>query len=307
MKNNNRIATINEVLGNGKFISITLPEGLAAGTVINLSIDNGNVTINDETTYNNISEKIASAGYIKNNHLYRRWVMAQMFKMLEWNPAWTDKSGYDGYLSTYGYKYQFRVLENEFNALAHMEKEHDPELAIRSSFWTDYVAIETMRDHIRRVNKYAYANTKRCHNTILYKVDGYYARESVLIDKLIILNDIVLRFKSARTYHDKLNCISEFKSKLCKLGNNTPLCPVWKDAFKGAGAYYTLQNLIRYHGVGIKFDGDFFMYANLAENILEQKRREYAGCGYKMFYFMKDVIKYNDFDFKKRMEEIYKK
>ena len=32
-----------------------------------------------------------------------------------------------------------------------------------------------------------------------------------------------------------------------KLPHETPQCKAWIDAYKGAGAFYTMQNLIRFH------------------------------------------------------------
>jgi hypothetical protein len=42
-------------------------------------------------------------------------------------------------------------------------------------------------------------------------------------------------------------------------------------------------------------------------NYLNGKLYEYKGEGWRMFALMKKVIKDNNFDFKKRMEEIYNK
>ena len=94
------------------------------------------------------------------------------------------------------------------------------------------------------------------------------------------------------------------KNAFKKLPWQTAKSSTWKSTFKGEGAYYTLQNLIRFHKFQI-FDSGHLYKGAKAEEILEQKRREYDGAGYKLFAFMKAQIEYNQFDFGKRMAEIY--
>ena len=50
---------------------------------------------------------------------------------------------------------------------------------------------------------------------------------------------------------DSYKCFMQFHKKLPK---DTPKCAAWKDAYKGAGSYYTLLNLVRFHGCGIYAD-----------------------------------------------------
>ena len=91
---------------------------------------------------------------------------------------------------------------------------------------------------------------------------------------------------------------------MVKLPYETSKCKSWKDAFKGAGAYYTLQNLIRFHGVRVIVGGQKSSLS-YSETLLEVKRREYDGEWWRLFAFMKKLIDDNKFDFNKRMKEIY--
>ena len=89
-----------------------------------------------------------------------------------------------------------------------------------------------------------------------------------------------------------------------KLPYDTPKSKVWIDAYKGAGAYYTLKNLVMFHSCGIITDGRA-VFGAAAVSVLNKRLREYKGEGWRMFALMKKVIADNNFNFKARMEEIY--
>ena len=80
------------------------------------------------------------------------------------------------------------------------------------------------------------------------------------------------------------------------------------DAFKGEGAYYTLKNLIMFHDCGVE---ELYLapmvYGKTAMNYVSHKLDTYQGEGWRMFALMKKVIADNNFDFTKRMSEIYNK
>ena len=74
-----------------QFFSITFNEGLKPGTKLTVSLtdpDSGKVTKHDFSSdlnklYNEVSDEITNNGYVNNSKLFRRWVMAQMFRMME--------------------------------------------------------------------------------------------------------------------------------------------------------------------------------------------------------------------------------
>ena len=74
----------------------------------------------------------------------------------------------------------------------------------------------------------------------------------------------------------------------------------WKNAFKGIGAYYTMQNLIRFHGHGIKTDrrnpNSEMVYGEKGIEILDQYASLYNEEYYRLFAMMKDMILYNNKD-----------
>ena len=92
--------------------------------------------------------------------------------------------------------------------------------------------------------------------------------------------------------------------KMITIPYTTSKCKEWVDAYKGEGAFYTLKNLVMFHNCGIKV-GYNMVYGIEAVNVLNERLYEYKGEGWRMFALMKKVIADNNFDFHKRMNEVY--
>ena len=76
------------------------------------------------------------------------------------------------------------------------------------------------------------------------------------------------------------------------------LCPQIIQAYEGAGAYYTLENLIRFHGVSIEGADDSL-------KAISNAAYEYAanGEGYKMMGMLKAALRYNNINPQEKMRE----
>ena len=98
---------------------------------------------------------------------------------------------------------------------------------------------------------------------------------------------------------------AQFRRDIFRIKYNTPKSKAWIDAYKGEGAFYTLKNLVMFHGCGIKVDKFDIRYGAAAVDVLNKRLNEYKGEGWRMFALMKKVIEDNNFDFGERMAEIY--
>lgn len=303
---NNRKNTLKAAnIDTTKFFSLTLPDGLKPGSKITLTIsEDGTPVFVDE-----IEKKISENGYVSNNRLFRRWVMAQMFRMLNYKGR-DGKNGYDAYLNHFhDYKYQFEVMIDELHTLARMEKEGGQDFEIRKSFFTKGVVIATCNDYIKRLEMFLRSKPLMWRENVLcFKHQGHYIPfRDINALFLAPVRALVKRIELARNYAEMERELKVFFSNMIKLPSDTPKCSAWKSAFKGAGAYYTLQNLIRFHGVRLIHEYTFrLLDMKESEIYLEAKRKETAGEGYKLFAFMKEVIRLNNFDFKERMNELYR-
>lgn len=310
----------------GKYFSVTLPEGLKPGSTINVTIseDGSPVIVSPEKKRNSEEESFLSQiyedGYVRNTRLHRRWVMAQMFRMLNYKSYYTGKSGYDAYLNDhYGYQYQFEMMLEEIRVLAELQDRDPKAFAERSRFFIPDVVSYTCEDYINKLEIYVNKlPVHKCKGVPYKKVFGrnifvedlnkyvYYPQKSNFADvKRVVIN--IRNHSMTFSYKDLYRVLRKFCANMYRLPNETPKCREWKDAFKGEGSYYTLMNLIKFHGCRVPGVKGNMMSLNDSLADVESAVEQYRGLYYKLFAYMKRVIEANNFDFNKRMKELYPK
>lgn len=310
----------------GKYFSVTLPEGLKPGSTINVTIseDGSPVIVSPEKKRNSEEESFLSQiyedGYVRNTRLHRRWVMAQMFRMLNYKSLVTGKSGYDAYLNErYGYQYQFEMMLQEVKVLTELKVRDRQAFEERSRFFTPYVVIATCEDYIKKLYKYVdELKVHKCKGIPYKKVFGqnifitdlqkkvFWQQERMLRELKGIVDDMN-RYPASYVNGSFYWGLRNFCSHMYKLPDKTPKCKEWKDAFKGEGSYYTLMNLIKFHGCRVPdIEGNMMSLMKSLMDVNDAVDR-YKGEYYRLFAYMKRVIEANDFDFNKRMKELYPK
>lgn len=299
---NERMNKLNAMgINTGKFFTVNLDNG----TKVTLIIDeNGNPTKVDDV----IATQIIEDGYVRNTQLHRRWVMAQMFAALNYVSYDKRKTGYNEWLKRLGIKYEFEMMLEEIRVLGKLEERDRDTFLERAHFFTKDVIVKTMEDYIVELKKYIDTMPekkckgvpyKRIHGDNIFVVD---------IDKKICapLRSEIHNMNYARNYNEIYKVVRKFMSKMIPVPYSAQKSKAWIDTYKGEGAFYTLKNLIMFHGCGINVDNKM-VYGAAAVSVLNKRLNEYQGEGWRMFALMKKVIEDNGFDFNKRMAEIYNK
>lgn len=310
----------------GKYFSVTLPEGLKPGSTINVTIseDGRPVVVSPEKKRNSEEESFLSQiyedGYVRNTRLHRRWVMAQMFRMLNYKSYYTGKSGYDAYLNDhYGYQYQFEMMLEEVRVLAELQDRDPKAFAERSRFFIPDVVSYTCEDYINKLETFVHKlPVHKCKGVPYKKVFGrnifvedlnkyvYYPQKNNFADvKRVVIN--IRNHSMTFSYKDLYRVLRKFCANMYRLPTETPKCKEWKDAFKGEGSYYTLMNLIKFHGCRVPDVEGKMMSMRDSLIDVENAVDRYRGVYYRLFAYMKRIIEVNDFDFNKRMKELYPK
>lgn len=313
-KKQQRMETMaNAGINTGKYFSFKLEEGLKPGASITLVIGDDGLPVmmnkTESTVCDPIREEIFANGYVKNTKLHRRWVMAHMFRMLNYK-SWDGKEkGYDAALRYWhGYDYQFKVIADELKTLAKLETSDIECFNERVSFFNKRIIIATCNDYIGKLQKYIDGlKVKRCKGVPYKTIKGRDVFVADLNKKIYQpLRLCIFKIGNASTYEQIEKRFKEFMRNYISLPHQTQKCAEWKDAFKGAGAYYTLKNLIMYHNCHVvdRNTGAFFTTKQSMEYI-DKARLDYCGEYWRLFALMKKVIKDNNFDFDKRMKEIY--
>lgn len=165
-----------------------------------------------------IIKELSKGGFINNPELFRRWITAQNFRLLQDRYGWTH-----AVRKTYDIKYVLNQSKRELKLLCKL-KEKCPN-DIRFQFFT-LVDLKTIFYELMDFNEWYFyrANNNRKENIkSQIKLCVTYKELNSLV------NDITWKFRSDCTFKPK----------------------AWLNCFKGAGAYYTLQNIIRTHGLVI--------------------------------------------------------
>lgn len=313
MNRDNRMETLNNAgINTSKFFNVTLPGG---GTVRMTLNENGiPVVANDDVSDDPILNQIIEDGYVKNTKLHRRWVMAQMFKMLNYHSWRNGGQGYDAYLKdNYGYMYQFDMMLEEIRVLSKLEDRDMESFNERSHFFTKEVVIATCTDYLEKLKANIDAQKpKNCKGVPYKRVKG----QNIFVDDLHkkVYSPILRQINAigrTKNYKEMYKELKKFNDSMIKLSWDTKKCKAWIDAFKGSGSYYTLKNLVMYHTCNI-YDktgyGNNNVYAGTeAVNFIQSKLDEYKGDGWRYMAMLKKCIADNKFDFKSRMNEIYNK
>lgn len=238
-------------------------------------------------------ESIVGKKQVNNKKLFRRWIAAQTFKMLNYNDGW------DAYLrNNYDYMYQFKMMLEEFRVLNKLEMTDKEEFNERSKFFNKTVSVATCEHYMKQLRKYiddhkdnkGYIKLSQYGNIDVNDVNKTFA------DKL---DSTIDDMKYVDTYAELYALLKKFMRKMNKLPHDTPKCPLWKDAFKGNGAYYTLKNLILFHGVVLRYCNDKNTSLDHLENYAKILNN---GNLWRLHMLLKDTIELNNFDLRKSIE-----
>lgn len=311
MNRNERMEKLNGMgINTGKYFNVNLPEGLKPGATISLVISEDGQPMIVSGNNDVIRDQIIADGYVRNTKLHRRFMMAQMFHMLNY-VSWDGKEkGYTACLrNRFDYKYTLDMMIEEVRVLGKLENRDKESFMERSHFFTKDVVVDVLNDYLEKLKDYVDSLPNKNCKGVPYKrvkdVDIFVAD----LDKKLYrpIRDRIQRVQRAANYtimHRELMAFMRYS--FVKLPHNTPKSKAWVDAYKGEGAYYTLKNLIMFHDCGIRTSTGHMSFGTAAEAVLKYKLDEYMGEGYRMFALMKKVIEDNRFDFNKRMAELGK-
>ena len=279
-------------------------------------------TPDDDDDDDGIADYIRSTGYISNNNLWRRWIMAQMLR--HYNKA-DGTSGFDEYFVTgTPYFYQWKVALSELKVLSHLAKKNPNELAKRERFFNSDVVNHMASDYLKKLTTFiskaekkrdsnfkhvSAADRKRC---MYVDIPGFKKRVYLEPNPLAPnshnkrgyttvkeLTDMVSRLSykitKSNTYYQQQKAVEIFM-KNCPLVKTFAKDSAWKNAFKGSGAYYTMDNMIKFHDCGFFINGQKLPMTESLK-YLEQKTTEYFGEYYRLYALMRQFVSDNNFQY----------
>jgi len=292
-----------------KYFNIDLPQELKPGARIFVMInEDGQPVIVANNKPDAIADQIITNGYVRNTKLHRRFVMAQMFQMLNYVSWSGEEEGYHAYLKNmYSYEYTLKMMLEEVKVLSCLEISDKESFDERSHFFTKEVIVEVLCDYVEKLKNYIdKLPTKKCKGVPYKKIKNH----NIFVDDLNkriyrpLLSKITY-IKFARSYTQLHSFLKDFMNDMIKLPYNTPKSKAWIDAFKGEGAYYTLKNLVMFHNCRIEVTSRHDI-GNGTDSMsyLKAALDAYKGEGWRMFALMKKVIKDNGINTRTHIAEV---
>ena len=301
----------NAGINTGKYFTLNVDESIPAGAKIHIVVDKDGNYVPEVVRENDvIFNQIIEDGYVKNTKLHRRFVMAQMFHMLNYVSYRGEYKGYNECLKRmYGYDYTLKMMTEEVRVLSKLEARDYESFSERVHFFNKEIIVAVMEDYLEKLKAYMDSiPDKNCKGIPYKRIKGMNIFNADLDKKLYApVRGYIFSVKYAKNYTEIHRALETFVRNVIKLPYDTPKSKVWIDTYKGEGAFYTLKNLVMFHNCGIKVDKFDVRFGMSAVAVLNAKLDEYKGEGWRMFALMKKVIADNNFDFKARMEEIYNK
>ena len=259
---------------------------------------NGNLEILSDN--DPIFQHLTTSGTVPNRKLFRRWVMAQMFYMLSAKYRRTNEPiGFTNILHRRGYEYSWKQLQDELYAQAKMHQHDDIENFIaRNRFFNKQVAYGMAMHYMKELEKFVNdKKVKKCKGIPYVTIGGRHIFKTDVRKKLYApLYDLVWKIKYAENPMELFYAVHNFNERREKLNWNTTQCPEWVDAYKGSGAYFTLQNMIRFHGCFLWNDENQRLSKSQSLGFLDQKAGEYSQEGWRLLGLLKKAITDNNIE-----------
>ena len=303
---NERMNKLNAMgVNTQKYFSVDLDNGTKIHLIIDENGDCKQVKENDA-----ILESIIEDGYVRNSRLHRRFVMAQMFQMLNYVSYDGRDKGYNDYLRTrYGYDYTLKMMLEEVRVLSKLETRDRETFLERAHFFDRATVAKVIEDYLDELKAYVdKLPTKNCKGVPYKRVKGVNIFVADLDKKLYFpVKRFASQVRCAKDYNKVYNVLKEFMRNMIKLPYNTRKSKAWIDAYKGAGSFYTMKNMLVFHGCFVEADNGIKLYGVNAVEFIESKLDEYKGEYYRMFALMKKVIADNNINTKTHIAEVCNK
>lgn len=239
-----------------------------------------------------IYQSLFNGPTVPDHKLFRRWVLAQTFRML--------RHDYTRSLQWKGYEYQWRMLEEELRVQSILFKKDQENFYKRNRFFNRGVAIDMCKQYCTDLNNYITSlKVKKCKGVPYKTVYG----RNVFVDdiyKVIIRPVECNAIYTAYTPGDLYLAVKALNKARTPMHNGTPQIKAWVDAYKGAGAFYSMENLIRFHGMRVHHLG-----AVLDEkgSLAYLDKVSKSHNGYWLLGMLKNELKLNNISIDKKMKE----
>lgn len=116
------------------------------------------------------------------------------------------------------------------------------------------------------------------------------------------LCDLARKMCDSKTYKEVYDAVHEFNKNRKHLAWDTKQADAFITAYKGSGSYYTMRNLIMFHGARFMKNGRKMSESNSLKE-LESKAKSYEEQGWRMLGVLKQLIKESGINIQGKIDE----
>lgn len=279
----------------------------ADGSDFVASVQNGVISILEDNDA--IFQNITHQGTIPNRHLFRRWVMAQMFRMIYIttpSSGYHNPMGFTEVIRSMGYEYQWKMLINELYAQYKMSSYSDSDnFRDRNRWFNKEVALDMANDYVKKLNKrFEGLKQRKCKGIPYKRICG----KNIFVEDfdakvLRPLYRAIFEMQNAFDPHSLWKAVKKFNGLRIRMPHDTIQSAVWIDAYKGSGAFFTMQNMIRFHNCFVVNDFGKQLSKNNALSFLNKKAEEYKKEGWRLIGVLKKMLDDNNIDVADKIRE----
>lgn len=280
-------------IDTSKYFSIASPKG---DDILMRWDDNGNPVTVDEN--DPVIAAIRKAGNVPNRRLFRRWVMAQMFEGFTFEHRWWGE-GFTGWMKVHGYHYTWKQTIEELRVQSVLARKDEENFRMRNRWFNREVAISMCNNYIEQLRAYVDARpVHKCKGVPYKKIGSRNIFVSDIQSKVFWpLHKTLHKVVNASTPSSLYDAMRDFYREIPLKNAHFKQSYAWQDAFKGSGAYFTMRNLIMFHGA------NYVGCHGYNESL--RKLDEYARYrqGYEMLGALKEMIRQNGIDIEAKRAE----
>lgn len=205
-----------------------------------------------------VVQEIYENGYIKNEKLHRRWITAQTMRLLGWYDGittnlWNESRDKwtENVKKMYDWQYAWKQIANELNVIQRIN--NGCEFFPRQAFFSQDKISMMINEYIEIVKDYCNKlPTYNCKGVPYIKLQGRNIFVADIERKVLTPIRIFKKnFENASSVYRMEHEIRMFvkSQNYVRLPMGAKLSSTWVDMFKSAGAYYTMENLVKYSGL----------------------------------------------------------
>lgn len=171
------------------------------------------------------------------------------------------------------------------------------------------IVLYALQDYLRQLKSHVRnLEVKRCKGVPYKNICGDNVFVSDIERKVYApVMDLLSKAETKSTAFELWTILCDFEKIRKTRRWNPSQCREWLDAYKGSGAFFTMQNMIRFHKCTAIDDNGRRLDKNESYAFLQAKAKEYEVEGWRMVGLLRKFLEDNNIDIEQKRKEWMKR